>query len=78
MASAIATGLSQGFSLPKAVARAQAYVVAAIRGAPGYGSGHGPIDHGHTVSALGGPHADKAWASAQVSGQRSDISKTKN
>ncbi len=50
MASAIATGLAQGISLPNSVELAQAYVVEAIRGAPGYGQGHGPIDHGHTVS----------------------------
>ena len=54
MASAIATGLAQGIGLPAAVGRAQAYVAAAIRGAPGYGSGHGPIDHGHTVSPFDG------------------------
>lgn len=50
LASAIATGIAQGLPLDRAVARAQAYVVAAIKGAPGYGGGHGPLDHGHTVS----------------------------
>ena len=49
MASAIAAGLAQDMSLPAAVERAQAYVAAAIRGAPGYGQGNGPIDHAHTV-----------------------------
>jgi len=49
LASSIATGIAQGMELPAAVGRAQAYVVAAIKGAPGYGKGHGPIDHGHTV-----------------------------
>ncbi|MFT5486274.1 MAG: hydroxymethylpyrimidine/phosphomethylpyrimidine kinase [Paracoccaceae bacterium] len=53
LASAIATGIAQGMSLPDAVGRAQAYVVAAIKGAPGYGGGHGPIDHGHTVAPFG-------------------------
>jgi hydroxymethylpyrimidine/phosphomethylpyrimidine kinase len=53
MASAIAAGLAQDMPLPEAVGRAQAYVAAAIRGAPGYGQGHGPIDHGHTVSSFG-------------------------
>ena len=53
MASAIAAGLAQSMSLPDAVGRAQAYIAAAIRGAPGYGQGHGPIDHGHTVSPFG-------------------------
>ncbi|MGE0743760.1 MAG: bifunctional hydroxymethylpyrimidine kinase/phosphomethylpyrimidine kinase [Rhodospirillales bacterium] len=54
LASAIATGLAQGLSLRDAVARAQAYVHAAIAGAPGYGHGHGPIDHGHTVRPFTG------------------------
>ena len=47
VASAIAAGIAQDMPLPAAVERAQAYVAAAIRGAPGYGQG--PIDHGHTV-----------------------------
>ena len=54
LASSIATGIAQGMGLPEAVARAQAYVVAAIKGAPGYGAGHGPIDHGHTVAPFKG------------------------
>ena len=54
LASAIATGIAQGLALPKAVGRAQAYVVAAIRNAPGFGKGHGPIDHGHTVGPFDG------------------------
>ena len=49
MASALATGLAQGMSLRNSLARAQSYVHDAIRSAPGIGSGHGPIDHGHTV-----------------------------
>ena len=31
-----------------AVVRARAYVRAAIAAAPGYGAGHGPLDHGIT------------------------------
>lgn len=54
LASSIATGVAQGMGLPEAVGRAQAYVVAAIGGAPGFGAGHGPIDHGHTVSPFKG------------------------
>jgi len=54
LASAIATGIAQGMPLPAAVGRAQAYVIAAIKGAPGFGVGHGPIDHGHTVGPFGG------------------------
>jgi hydroxymethylpyrimidine/phosphomethylpyrimidine kinase len=49
LASAIAAGLAQGMALPAAVARARPYVMAAIAAAPGYGSGHGPIDHTVTV-----------------------------
>jgi hydroxymethylpyrimidine/phosphomethylpyrimidine kinase len=49
LASAIATGLAQGLSLRAAVARARSYVLEAIRTAPGYGKGHGPLNHAHTV-----------------------------
>jgi hydroxymethylpyrimidine/phosphomethylpyrimidine kinase len=49
LASAIAAGIAQGLPLPDAVARARAYVQAAIRHAPGYGKGHGPLDHAVTV-----------------------------
>jgi len=49
LASAIATGLAQGAVLRDAVIRAQAYVQVAIRTAPGFGSGHGPLNHAHTV-----------------------------
>lgn len=48
-ASAIATGLAQGMSVRDAVARARAYVFEAIRTNPGFGHGHGPLNHGHTV-----------------------------
>jgi hydroxymethylpyrimidine/phosphomethylpyrimidine kinase len=54
LASSIATGIAQSMPLPAAVGRAQAYVIAAIRGAPGFGAGHGPIDHGHTVRPFDG------------------------
>lgn len=49
LASAIATGLAQKMPLPDAVARAHAYVQKAIRTAPGYGHGHGPLNHGHVL-----------------------------
>jgi len=49
LASAIATGLAQGLSLPAAVARARAYVRVAMETAPGYGRGNGPLNHAHTV-----------------------------
>lgn len=49
LASAIATRLAQGDGLRDAVVRARDYVREAIRTAPGYGSGHGPLNHGHTA-----------------------------
>jgi len=49
LASAIAAGLAQGMKLSAAVARARRYVHRAIASAPGYGSGHGPLDHANTV-----------------------------
>jgi hydroxymethylpyrimidine/phosphomethylpyrimidine kinase len=49
LASAIAAGLAQGLPLDQAVARARAYVLEAIRTAPGYGKGHGPLNHAHTM-----------------------------
>ncbi|MGL4540934.1 MAG: bifunctional hydroxymethylpyrimidine kinase/phosphomethylpyrimidine kinase [Polymorphobacter sp.] len=45
LASALATLLGQGVSLPEAVLRARDYVQAAIRAAPGFGAGHGPLGH---------------------------------
>jgi hydroxymethylpyrimidine/phosphomethylpyrimidine kinase len=49
LASAIAAGLAQGIPLVAAVDRARRYVRAAIRSAPGFGAGHGPLDHGVTL-----------------------------
>jgi len=49
LASAIACGLAQGLGLEAAVERARAYVLEAIKTAPGYGHGHGPLNHSHTV-----------------------------
>ena len=46
LASGIATGLAQGLSLIDAVSRAWDYVHRAIESAPGYGHGHGPLNHG--------------------------------
>ena len=45
LASACAAGLAQGLSLRDAVARAWAYTAEAIRRAPGFGAGAGPLDH---------------------------------
>ena len=49
LASAIAAGLAQGMSLVDAVRRARAYVRDAIATAPGFGRGHGPLNHAVTV-----------------------------
>ena len=54
LASAIAAGLAQGLDLAPAVARARAYVWTAIQKAPGFGKGHGPLDHGHTMGPVEG------------------------
>lgn len=50
LASAIATGLAQGLDIVGAVTRARAYVRRAIETAPGFGHGHGPLNHGHTFA----------------------------
>ncbi len=50
LASAVAAGIASGLGLPDAVARARHYVRKAIEQAPGLGSGHGPLAHGHTVA----------------------------
>jgi hydroxymethylpyrimidine/phosphomethylpyrimidine kinase len=46
LASGIATGLAQGLGLERSVARARDYLIEAIRRAPHFGAGHGPVDHG--------------------------------
>lgn len=45
LSAAIATGLGQGMELDAAVARAIGYVRMAMASAPGFGRGHGPLDH---------------------------------
>jgi hydroxymethylpyrimidine/phosphomethylpyrimidine kinase len=45
LASAIATGIAQGLTLDKAVRRAHDYVHLALKNAPEYGGGHGPLNH---------------------------------
>lgn len=45
LASAIATELGRGTDLVEAVARARQFVRAALRCAPGFGGGHGPLGH---------------------------------
>ena len=46
LASGIAAGLARGLTLNDAVALARAYLIEAIRRAPGLGQGNGPVDHG--------------------------------
>ena len=55
LAAAIATGIAQGMALRDAVARANAYVHQAILSAPAIGTGHGPLNHAHTVRPFGQP-----------------------
>lgn len=49
LASACAVGLAQGMPLTPAVARAWDYVHQAMLRAPGFGQGHGPLDHAWPV-----------------------------
>jgi hydroxymethylpyrimidine/phosphomethylpyrimidine kinase len=49
LASACAVGLARGLKLEAAVARAWAYVGEALRRAPGFGAGAGPLDHAWPV-----------------------------
>jgi hydroxymethylpyrimidine/phosphomethylpyrimidine kinase len=49
LASACAAGLARGLPLPEAVAQAWNYVHQAMLRAPGFGAGHGPLDHGWTL-----------------------------
>ena len=49
LASAIATGLAQELGLRASIVRALAYVRQAMLAAPGYGAGHGPLNHAVTI-----------------------------
>jgi len=53
LASAIAVSLGLGLSIPDAVRRARAYVREAIRSAPGFGNGQGPLNHALSVRPFG-------------------------
>jgi hydroxymethylpyrimidine/phosphomethylpyrimidine kinase len=53
LASAIATGIAQGMALRAAIERAHDFVQRAIRTAPGYGQGHGPLNHAPASSDEG-------------------------
>jgi len=50
LSSAIATGCAQELSLHQSIERAIDYVRKAIETAPGFGDGHGPLNHGHTMA----------------------------
>jgi len=53
LASAIAANLAKGMeNVPAAVRTACAYIEAGIRTAPGYGKGHGPLNHFHSSYML--------------------------
>ena len=54
LASACATGLAQGLTLTESVARAWNYVHEAMLRVPGFGAGHGPLDHAWPVRPEGG------------------------
>lgn len=49
LSSAIAAGLAQEMTLKDSILRARDYVFRAIETAPGFGRGHGPLNHAHTV-----------------------------
>lgn len=49
LASAIAAHMAQGIAIEPAVEAARAYLMEAIRNAPGLGQGHGPLGHGWTM-----------------------------
>ena len=52
LASAIASNLSKGLAPVEAVRAACRYVEVGIRTAPGYGQGHGPLNHFHSIYTL--------------------------
>ena len=50
LSTAIAVGLGQGLALRDAAERAHRFVYDAIEAAPGFGSGHGPVNHMHAIA----------------------------
>lgn len=54
LASAIAALLASGEALPDAVVAARAYLLRAIETAPGFGGGHGPVNHAWPVNLRNG------------------------
>jgi hydroxymethylpyrimidine/phosphomethylpyrimidine kinase len=55
LASAIATSLAAGLTMRNAVERARLFVRLALREAPGFGAGHGPMGHQHVRLDLPDP-----------------------
>src|SRR5690606_2680659 len=54
LSSAIATFLAKGMALPDAISNAREFVRAALREAPGFGAGFGPMGHQAVRIAPGG------------------------
>lgn len=52
LASAIATKLGHGLALPEATEEARLWLFEAIRAAPGFGAGHGPVHHGWAIGRI--------------------------
>ncbi|EEY20526.1 phosphomethylpyrimidine kinase THI20 [Verticillium alfalfae VaMs.102] len=52
LASAIASNLAKGLDVPEAAKKACRYIEGAIRTAPGFGQGHGPLNHFHSNYSL--------------------------
>jgi hydroxymethylpyrimidine/phosphomethylpyrimidine kinase len=57
LASAIAVSLAQGMEMEDSVRRARLYVQEAIRRAPGFGEGHGPLGHSYGIKDIPKPAA---------------------
>jgi hydroxymethylpyrimidine/phosphomethylpyrimidine kinase len=52
LASAIATGVGEGLTLVSSIERARHFVTRALQTAPGFGNGHGPLNHGWPLTEL--------------------------
>lgn len=52
LASAIATGVGEGLTLVSSIERARHFVMRALQTAPGFGNGHGPLNHGWPLTEL--------------------------
>jgi hydroxymethylpyrimidine/phosphomethylpyrimidine kinase len=52
LASSTAAGIAKGLEIEDAVAQAESFLHKAIETAPGLGSGHGPVNHLHTIHTI--------------------------